>query len=175
MGLDLSLTGTAIVVWDGDKVVWWCRPATEGLGSTLRTQVSGLLPSGRFRGNDDERVEFIVKQVRGAFRKFQPDLVYIEGLSYQFLKGAAIRIELLGVIKNFLHRHEAPYDLIAPKSLKKKFTGRGDASKQEMIAEAKRYWPDMLPIDDLADALALAKVSHDEYDLIVVDVEDEED
>ena len=53
---------------------------------------------------------------------------------------------------------------IAPGTLKKKLTGKGNASKEEMIACAKKWWINAIGSEHEADALAVALVALEELD-----------
>lgn len=173
MGLDLSLTGTGLVVLRGHKVLLQRRlvTASDPKGAGPR-----LTAGGAFQGDVEARIEWITGQIRKTWRHYLPDLVAIENHAFNQRGGGVHGMyELHGVVKNFLHRKEAPWILIPSTTLKKLFTDNGRASKQEMIAQAKIHFPKILPIDDIADAYALAKVSARGYDRLIVQVEDDEE
>lgn len=74
-------------------------------------------------------------------------------------KGAGalvVQSELQGVIKLWCEEEGIPYCGYSPTSIKKHATGRGNASKDEMLAAAREKWPDKRIADDNeADALWL--------------------
>lgn len=61
---------------------------------------------------------------------------------------------LMGVLQTWGELNRVPYDGIAVGTVKKGWTGRGNASKQEMIDEARKRGFDP-KTDDEADALAI--------------------
>lgn len=167
IGLDLSLTGTGLVVWNGRKVLRARLLRTEPHPPTSKQQESGLRPNGKYRGLDEERIDWVTKKIVASIRKFQPRLVAIEGYSFGSNQpGGAVRHELAGVLKNRLLRLETPYVIYPPRSLKKWFTGSGSASKEEMVLEASRRGFTTKD-DNLADAYALARYAFEEYEFLV--------
>lgn len=135
---------------------------------------SGLQPSGIFRGDDDERINYLADKVIYNVRKFKPDIVLIEGYAYsKNMRGVATRHEMYGVIKNRLLKMEQPYLLVTPTALKKFGTGNGKADKTEMIYAAKerliemgipRQSPRSISDSDRADAFWLAILGAEDYE-----------
>lgn len=166
LGLDLSLTGTGLVAWDGQQVTRHRRYKTEPVAPSdgLRPRPQGQLAPDRFRGSEEERIEWLRRKVRANVRKFQPKLVVIEGHAFAAKgRGKTVLSELAGVIKNQLHRMEIPFVIVAPTSLKKYATGDGKASKVEMVYAAVRLCRDIADSDQ-ADALHAARFGFENYD-----------
>lgn len=152
MGLDVSLTSTGLVVWDGESV--------------LKHLV--IKPPGPQKACFEKRADYIILCIELQIEAWQPDLVVIEAPSY----GPSPPIglwQIYGIVKHFLWGIEQPfYDAIAPTALKKSFTGSGRASKDDMIAVARQWLPDLTSKDDdVADALALAQYGYDNYESII--------
>jgi len=165
MGLDLSLTGTGIVVVQGAKVSEWRHLPTE---VAKDEQECGLLPSGKFRGTNDERIDWIVSNIRGMWMSHLPALTVIEDYSFaNNYPGSRINAEIHGIIKNRLFRVSAPYTTLPPRSLKKEATGNGAASKSEMVEAAQAEWAECPPIHDVADAYHLARWAQRNYNEVV--------
>lgn len=168
MGLDLSLTATGLVVWDGSKVLRHRRFKTEPAARSdgLKPRPRGQLAPDRYAGTEEERIEWLRRKVKANVRKFGPCLVAIESKNF-VPKGSAKKVdELQGVIKNLLHRMEIPFVPVAPTTLKKKATGDGRADKMTMIVAAKKFCREISD-DDRADALHLARLAWMEYDDLV--------
>lgn len=168
MGLDLSLTGTGLVVWDGRRVLRSGVLATEPIppkgkdqSSKLRVRKDG---SKVYRGTREERIEFVRKKVDSTIRKFDVGLACVEGYSFAS-KGSSMTdlAEMRGVILNCLHRGGVAYEIIQPPTLKKLATGDGRAEKPEMIAQAQEQWPGCPDEDNVADAYFLAAEAHRRY------------
>jgi len=83
-------------------------------------------------------------------------LVVLEGYSYGS-KGRAIFDvgELGGVIRLTLYEHATPVAIVAPATLKKFTTGKGNASKDQMLAAAIRRWAFEGDDNNAADAWML--------------------
>lgn len=157
LGLDMSMTGLGLVVWDGRRVLRARKYRTEPLGKGFKVgHKRGQLAPDRFKGTDEERIEWLRHRVASAVRKFRPDIVVIEGHSFNSKgRGVSILHELHGVVKNWLHRQQVPFVLAAPATLKKDFAGYGKASKDEMVAAAQEIDP-RITDEDIADALGAA-------------------
>lgn len=171
IGLDLSLTATGLVVWDGESILRRRRYKTYPYSPAdgLKMAPSGQVAPDRFKGDEDERIEWLRRKVKANVRKFQPNLCVIEGHAFGAQgRAKTVLSELAGVIKNQLLRTDVLYVVLAPTSLKKYATGNGKASKFEMIVEAKKF-DRTLGTDDEADALHLARWGAENYHELVDD------
>ena len=83
-----------------------------------------------------------------------PDLVVIEGYSFGSLWMAQRNAEVIGIVKWELDRNGTAYVCIPPTQVKKALTGKGRASKQEMIGMAQSLGFDV-KTEHEADALGL--------------------
>lgn len=166
MGLDLSLTGTGLVVWDGKKVLrkrrYKTRPVPPGDG--LRPRPQGQVAPDQFVGDDEERIEWLKRKVILAVKQFGICFVVIEDHAFGAKgRGKTQLAELQGVVKNALMRHEVAYVKKAPTSIKKFATGDGRAQKIDLIYAAKQH-DRSISDSDTADAFWCAKLAWDEYD-----------
>lgn len=109
----------------------------------------------------NRRGRWTAAQIRdAAFAHGKPDLAVIEAQPQHIQgQGIADRSYLWGKIFETFDWPGVPVVAVNPKTLKVWVTGRGNASKAEMV-EAVQAWFPTLPIacDDEADALALALV-----------------
>ncbi|MFF9200005.1 hypothetical protein ACF09L_32840 [Streptomyces sp. NPDC014779] len=115
IGLDLSLTSTGI--------------AGESWTDRIRTKTRG-----------DMRLHYLVGQVATFIRA--ADLVVLEGPSYGHgaMAGHEDLAGLRVLVRQYCHRHQIPYAVIPPSTLKLYATGYGKASKGEVrSAVADRY------------------------------------
>lgn len=135
-GLDRSLTATGLVTPDG----------AHHLISSRRT---GL-----------DRLADIRDQVLN--RLTYPCLVVTEGYAFARPNGAHQLGELGGVLLLAIHELQQPIAIVPPASLKRFATGKGNATKDQMLAAAVRRWPD---IDDnnIADAAWLRAMGQAAY------------
>lgn len=79
--------------------------------------------------------------------------------------GNAIRVagELQGTIKLWCENHGIEYQGISPSTIKRHATGKGNASKAEMVIAAEIRWPTVVIDDNHADALWLLDWAIGEY------------
>lgn len=157
MGLDLSLTSPGIVVLD-------TMHSTPLFAPVFKTKPLDKTHNGwhgrTFYGSETARVELVRQNVVQGLRTHIPDLVLYENHAYgTHIISASTQIhELMGVIRNLLHRGAWPNLPIAPASLKKDATGNGRADKHMMLRAARELWPEC-PNHDLADAYHLARLA----------------
>lgn len=72
--------------------------------------------------------------------------------------------EFLGIIHLFCEEHEIQYEPISVQHIKQFATGRGNATKDEMIAAAQQRFPGLIIEDDNhADALHLLTLAADRF------------
>lgn len=104
-----------------------------------------------------ERLDYIYDEVAKRLTVEKPGFCLLEGYAFAG-RGAHQLGEAGGIIRLALFHGRVPFSVVAPKSLKKWFTGSGGANKDRMIAEAKlRLRGDAASITDehQADATAL--------------------
>lgn len=132
VGLDLSLTSTGVSDDDGARC----------LKVPLVPHASDLQRVDRLR-----KLSVLIDR---CTRK--ADLVVIEGHSYNSQTSHAHSLgELHGVVKVCLLQRGVPFVLIPPAQMKKYATGRGSASKQEVLVAAVHHGADVDNFDS-ADA-----------------------
>lgn len=138
IGIDASLTGTGVVVLDGDDISWSQR---------IDTKLKGM-----------ERLIFIEERLKHIIKQFSPTLVLIEGYAFS-AKGLSYQIgELGGVIRMMLHKHEVRWIEIPPAQVKKFATGKGNAQKDFVMLNVYKKWGAEFSSNDEADAFVLAKI-----------------
>lgn len=160
LGLDLSMTGTGAVVFDGHKLLCQRRYRTEPLDRKRpkEGQRHGQLAPDRFKGTDEERIAWLIRKIVKLVNRYNPDCACIEGHSFASKgRGVSILHEYHGVTKHYLHRMEVPFALKAPPSIKLWATGSGRADKSQMLAAAQELFPN-IDNDDVADALHCARM-----------------
>lgn len=140
--LDLSLTASGVARW--------------APGASVQTTT--LSPPG-LRGV--QRLEWILRKVVGLVCNC--DLVVVEGYAYARANQAHQIGELGGVIRLALFTRQIEYVEVAPPSLKKVATGKGNAGKELVLVEAvKRLGYDGAD-NNIADALWLLEMAKIHY------------
>lgn len=159
MGLDLSLTGTGMVVLAKGKVRWRFLP-TAPLHQLPKSAASQM-HRGVFHGTSEERVGYIAYQIMAAWIRCRPSIVVIEEYAFSRGKSQAHALgELGGVVKHYLWVSEALWLPLTSTSNKLNATGNGQADKDEMIEKARKLWPSFPEFkgnDNVADAFHLAR------------------
>lgn len=150
IGLDLSLTATGYAY------------------VTAVQRVAETIKRPQYKGNDRLRSirTAIVERLGGA----APELVVVENYAYGRPNQAHQLGELHGVVRLALDELDVHWVLLTPATVKKYATGKGNASKNEMLAAAiKRLGYDGSD-GDQADALWLACAGHQLLGHPVVDL-----
>jgi crossover junction endodeoxyribonuclease RuvC len=144
LALDLSLTATGWAKSDGSSVV------SSGV---LRTpeELDGM-----------ERIKWILDSVWNLTE--DAHFTVIEGYAFDRPNQAHQIGELGGVVRFTLWEGGRPFVLIAPSSMKMFATGKGNASKDEVLACAIRKLDYLGFSKDEADALFLLDMARAHYD-----------
>jgi Holliday junction resolvasome RuvABC endonuclease subunit len=145
IGLDLSLTSTGIA----SSATF----LTRLVKSTGRTSDSVEIKTTRMIRIAEE----IAGLVRGA------DLVVIEGPAYAqgAMSGAHARAGLWWMVAYEMHLLRVPVAVATPGLLKMYATGKGNASKEDVLVAAIRRLPGFHGLNDEADAAWLAALGAD--------------
>lgn len=171
MGLDLSMTGTGLVVLQRGtyRVLKWRWLQTEPIQKgeeRIRINQKG---ERIFVGSSEGRINFLAKQIMREWHRWEPRLVIIEEQAFSRNKAYARQTgEMTGVVKHRLYLAEAPMDMKTSTHLKKEFTGNGRAEKPQMISKARSYWPECPDNGDIADAFSAACYADDHYEELVL-------
>jgi len=143
IGLDLSLCNTGWVVLNNLGVV---------------VDFGTITPKKLRMAN---RLYYIMCNIKKILKVYKPDVAIIEGYAYSPNANMAFSIgELGGVIKVILYVNKIQYIIAAPKTVKKFFTGNGNASKDLMKKYAKKDWNNEFNTEHEVDAYAMALLGH---------------
>jgi Holliday junction resolvasome RuvABC endonuclease subunit len=119
LALDLSLSGTGWAIWNGTLMY-----------GTLSPKLTSFARLDAIR-------RMCIEMAEGA------DLVVMEDLAFsRNMGGTAERHGLAYIIRLALWRPKIPFVLVAPTSLKKFVTGKGNAEKNIVIREVYRRFKD---------------------------------
>lgn len=136
IGVDPSTKTGVAIVEDG-----------EVLGTTV-------LISKKLKGL--ERAGHLASQLLVILQKHDPNLVVFEGYGYANSHTLVTLVEIGTVLRYFTKQQGIPYIDIAPTSLKKFVTGKGNAKKDVMMLEVYKRWGLDGVTNDEADAVGLA-------------------
>jgi len=149
LGLDLSLTGTGVVILRDGKIIKQHLIKSKPVGDKPIDELNRILK--------------IVSEIKNEITATSIDIAVIENLAFG-VKNATSLTQLAALnyfVRNMLAHdcgYEIPFVLVAPPSLKKFITGSGNAKKDVMLIETfKRYGVTILD-DNVCDAYGLAQV-----------------
>lgn len=152
IGIDLSLTGTGIVVLDEElKII------DKQLISTKPVDVI------------EKRILFIQSEIFNSLGKIIIDIdnqfnIYIEGLSFSSMGQKMLELAALHYkIRCAFYEMITPsfvYDVVPPTVLKKFITGTGTAKKELMLLKVYKKFGVEFSDNNLCDAYCLARLSH---------------
>lgn len=144
MGLDLSITNTGIVVFNGKRVLH------ESLIRTTNADV------------DEVRIAMVARAVVRVWKEYKPIYTGIENYAYSRPQQMARLGELSGVVKNKLWRLEAPWYPVNNKTARKTLCGNGNATKAQVVEAAQTFVNSN--DENIADAFAIAnQVWNDQF------------
>lgn len=169
-GIDYSITSPAICVLDtvsGDKLFFnLC-----GNKTALKNYNPGIIELEAYPLWDTniQRYHLISEWAIGVLKSNNVEMVAIEGYAMGARAGLVCNIaENGGILRFKLFQNNIPYTEYAPTQIKKFFTGKGNAKKDEVIdcvekeivlsfAQELGVKPMAKPIDDLADSYAIVR------------------
>lgn len=176
LAMDLSLTSPAITVYLADTFVthWWTqRKREEALPRSVTVANQRFIRHPALIAKGDSTAMLRIGLIRNVLIEILEGLspentkVHIEGYSYGSGGANSHHLsELGGVIRMTLADRGYTWREIPPRSVKKSFTGKGNASKSEMVEvyltkgyklppiEVKR--PEDHPNEDIVDSIAIA-------------------
>jgi Holliday junction resolvasome RuvABC endonuclease subunit len=123
VGLDLSLTGTGIVILDN--------------GSIMSKKLIKSKPTDKQPLKEIQRLLTIKGEIQVEIERVKPSLVLIEGLAFAAKHTSSV-MQLAGLnymVREYLALKEYPFVIVAPTTLKKFILGKGIGPKELMILE----------------------------------------
>ncbi|MDV3537918.1 hypothetical protein CMU94_02125 [Elizabethkingia anophelis] len=110
---------------------------------------SGSIRLLRFRNKVNELLDLI-----------KPEVVAYERSAGRNTHSIKTQSEMIGVLTVMLEDRNIQYASYSPSEVKKFFTGKGNASKDDMVKTAKKKFPEIDIIDDNhADSLAILELA----------------
>lgn len=149
LGLDLSLTHTGLcIIKDGVMERAW----------SIKSKPSGNKPIDELK-----RLQGILYNIQNeALTARRVHMVAIEGLAFMARNTTAL-VQLAGLnymVRNMLSTSDnaAAFVIVAPTTLKKFISGKGNGDKNVMLMEIYKRWGETFIDDNEADAFGLAQV-----------------
>lgn len=146
VGLDLSLTGTGVIVLKEGKL-------------DCQQLIKSKPPADKSYLTETRRLMKIRDQIAEIVDNKKPVLAVIEGMAFSIRSTTALT-QLSGLnymTREMLIERNIPFIIVAPTSLKKFVTGSGAAKKDVMLLETFKRYGISFADDNLADSHALAR------------------
>jgi Holliday junction resolvasome RuvABC endonuclease subunit len=147
LGIDTSLTGTGLARID---LATWppSRPARQE-GEPVEFQMD-VARVGAPKPTKDKskramarRVKSLLEQIEWCFREDKPDRVGMEGLAFGARgEGAWVLPWIWGEVIMLCEEYDVPLTIVATSARAKFATGKGNASKDEVLAAAIKLFPE---------------------------------
>jgi len=149
LGLDLSLTGTGCVLLDNGKI--------------KTRQLIKSKPLGSRPVDELERLLLIKRKISSIIAEESPDLAIIEGMAFMAHNTTALT-QLAGLnyfVRDELYNADVKFLIVAPTTLKKFLTGKGNCQKDLILLEVYKRYKEEFTDDNLCDAYGLAKIGEE--------------
>jgi len=147
MGIDPSFNSTGLIILDEDGEIAEQKNFSLAKYDEIEEKLIKF----------EEKIAFIPTIVKLKS-------VFIEGPAYMASGKYVLQMGALHfLLRLFLYKKEVFYKVIAPGTLKKFVTGKGNAKKDLMLLKVYKKWGVEFEIDDLADAYGLARMALEEY------------
>lgn len=146
MGIDPSFSSTGIVVL-----------TNAGDSPIVATTIKAGLPNQKFF----KRMKILLDKLAEIVLLYpvEETLVIMEGSAFASEFNAFKLGKLSGVIEYWLGSQNLDYGLVAPSTVKKVATGKGVASKEQVMAGVESRWGFKHKSNDVCDAYTLAQIA----------------
>jgi crossover junction endodeoxyribonuclease RuvC len=142
-------------------------PSINATGLVVIDQYATIIESKLFSVASEKFEESLLKYEKEI--KFIPTIltlqsVYLEGAAYQSTGQAILQMGALHFLTRlFLFKKHVNYKVIAPGTLKKFVSGKGNSKKDLMLLNVYKKWGVEFQDHNLADAYGLARLALEEY------------
>lgn len=144
-GVDVSLTGTGVVVLENGKI--------------KKQKLIKTKPRGDKPVDELERLIYILGEIIIDLEECQ--LVAIEGLAFMARNTTAL-VQLSGLnylLRYMLNKDGVAFIIVAPTSLKKFVTLKGNSDKNVVMMEIFKRYGETLPDNNIADSYGLSRIA----------------
>ena len=123
-------------------------------GRVIHPREDGGRGSGKSSVKELERL----MEIRSQITLLKTDLAIIEGIAFMARNSVSlVQLSALNyMVREHLYVNKIPFLIVAPATLKKFVTGRGNAKKDEMLLETYKRFDKSFSNDNLCDAFGLA-------------------
>ena len=142
LGIDLSLTATGVIKLQDGKII--------------QRQLIKTKPTNKDPLEELKRLEII----RDSIDTTDVDIAILEGLAFMARNTTAL-VQLAGLnylIRDRLYLDNIPFIIVAPTTLKKFVSGKGNSPKDLVLLETYKRYGVSFKDDNLCDAYVLARI-----------------
>ncbi len=142
-------------------------PSINATGIIVLDENANIIEQKLFSVKSEKFEESLVKYEKEI--KFIPNIinlqsVYLEGPAYQATGRAVLQMGALHyLVRLFLFKKQVNYKIIAPGTLKKFVTGKGNSKKDLMLLKVYKKWGVEFDDHNLCDAYGLARMALEAY------------
>lgn len=189
MGLDLSINSSGICIYNAEnkKTIYYIIGSKFTKKALSSSQIIVNLQSYDKKDIDKNSEYYIkentkthniyniVNEIEKLILKYKPNVISIEGVSFQSSGSVVDLAGLNYMVRNIAMNNNINIFIASPTQNKKFATGNGQAEKDVMISAWKKADPKVLDIpscikiDDLADAYFLARYAEFVYNIKIDD------
>lgn len=142
LGLDLSLRASGYVKLENDKII--------------EQKLIKSKPVDKFPVNELERL----MKIRDEINVEGVDLAIVEGMAFMIRKTVAlVQLSALNyMIREKCYINNVPFIIVAPTTLKRFCTGKGNSPKELILLEIYKRYGESFNDNNLGDAFGLARI-----------------
>ncbi len=148
-----------------DFIVGGIDPSLTGTGVIILNDNSDVINSKLIKSKPTQGTVEELERITGICRRATElvdgcDLVVMEGLAFMAHNTTAlVQLSALNYfIRDVVHSRGVPFVIVAPSTLKKFITGKGNAKKDSMYLEVYKRYGQSFTDDNLCDAYGLAQI-----------------
>lgn len=146
LGVDLSLTNTGLVVLNSTGII--------------KQKLIKSKPLGEKPTDELIRIKKIIEDIEEFVSEYYPSVVCIEGLAFMAKNTTAlVQLSALNYMtRSMLNEYNIPFVIVAPTTLKKFVTGKGNSDKEVLMMMVYRDYNEQLLDNNIVDAFALSLI-----------------
>jgi crossover junction endodeoxyribonuclease RuvC len=153
IGLDLSLCDSGICIFNGNEY------STLSITSKPNEKLKDINEITQITKLKFLRIINIFNDITDIIKINMPCIIIMENYSYNSKNTQSITdlAELQGLLKYFLIKYKIDFFMVAPTTLKKFITGKGNSKKDEILKTVYKRWKLDINNHNQADAYGLVK------------------
>lgn len=146
LGIDLSLCNSGVVLLEDGKIV---------VQRLIKSKPVGDKPVDELK-----RIQKIVSEIEDIVSEYNPTISVIENMAFGIQKTTSLtQLSALNFFtRAMLADYRVPFFLVAPTTLKKFITGKGNADKEVLMMMVYRDYKEQILDNNLVDGFGLSLI-----------------